>query len=513
MPDVRLKFSGGEFTPGQGVTTLGRTTDNNVSFPDDSNVSRYHAEIEARGNEFCLIDLGSSNGTTVNGTNVTGETYLKAGDRIVLGGSSEIEFVLADEAAKEEQAEAANGAGAGGSVDLPPVDAALSQMPGLATSTPTVSSGSNTMLMVAGGAVLVAVVVVVVAGVIYYRSGSSSCDAKAVIVKPEPGDVIFAATEIEVETANSSCVAKAIFTIDGEEFASTTDAPFTATLDPKEHPDLADGIDHNLGIVLIDENGNVIPQPADVILAFETRKVEKPEDKREVVQQQPQTPAGPKGKEVSIIDVQEMSNRLVKQFSGNYKYNVSNKQFLQEVQKKSAEYAQEGYFDRAAVYRDAINVAYVREQNLDAPLGYMLAMSRSKFNPQKQGSNEGLWQLSTEFVTSQSYNGLCGTETLSDPSQNCAAKASALYMKALVFGVFDGDVIYSAAAFGKSTQDAGVWKATLPANRTDVWNSIKTSPEREQIVRFFAAGIVAENPQKFGLKRDRPISELYRQAM
>ncbi len=214
-----------------------------------------------------------------------------------------------------------------------------------------------------------------------------------------------------------------------------------------------------------------------------------------------------------MIDVQEMSNRLVKQFSGNYRYNVSNKQFLEEVRKTAAEYAQEGYFERAAVYRDAINVAYVREQNLDAPLGYMLAMSRSKFNPQKQGSDEGLWRMSTDFVTSQSYNGLCGSETLSDPSQNCAAKASALYMKALVFGVFDGDVIYSAAAFGKSTQDAGVWKATLPANRTDVWNSIKTVPERAQIVRFFAAGIVAENPQKFGLKRDRPISELYRQAM
>ena len=77
-------------------------------------------------------------------------------------------------------------------------------------------------------------------------------------------------------------------------------------------------------------------------------------------------------------------------------------------------------------------------------------------------------------------------------------------MKQMVFGVFGGDPIYSAAAFGKSTQDAGVWKATLPANRTDVWNSIKTAPEREQLIRFFAAGIVAENPQKFGLKKDRP---------
>ena len=39
MQDVRLKFKDGEFTPIDGVTTLGRTTDNLVSFPDDSNVS------------------------------------------------------------------------------------------------------------------------------------------------------------------------------------------------------------------------------------------------------------------------------------------------------------------------------------------------------------------------------------------------------------------------------------------------------------------------------------------
>ena len=221
-----------------------------------------------------------------------------------------------------------------------------------------------------------------------------------------------------------------------------------------------------------------------------------------------------KGKEVSLIKVQQMTTGLVKQFSGNFAYNVSNKQFLQEVQKYSREYAQEGYFDRAAAYRDAINTAYVRENNLDAPLGYYLAMSRSKFVPSPaQGGEEGLWKMSPAFIKDNKYDGQCGTETIADPAQNCAAKASALYLKAMVFGVFDGDMIYSVAAFGKSPQDAGAWKATLPANRADIWNVIKTQQERDQVVRFFAAGIVAENPQKFGLKKDRPVSELYKIAM
>ena len=118
--------------------------------------------------------------------------------------------------------------------------------------------------------------------------------------------------------------------------------------------------------------------------------------------------------------------------------------------------------------------------------------------------------MSNAFIAENKYNGQCGTETLSDPLQTCAARATALYMKALIYGVFDGDAVYSAAAFGKSPQDAATWKATLPANRSDLWNVIKTPTEREQVLRFFAAAIVSENPQAFGLAKDRPLSELYR---
>jgi hypothetical protein len=304
-----------------------------------------------------------------------------------------------------------------------------------------------------------------------------------------------------------------VFTVDGQEFSSA-EAPFTATIDPKEFPELSDGVDHSLGVLLIDEDGSPIGENAPVMLAFETRAVTKPPTNTQITQTNTEQPGKTSGtKQVSLIEVQEMTKRVAQQFAGKNAYNVSNKQFLTEVQKRTAEYAQEGYFERAARYRDAINVGFVREQNLDPSLGFLLAMSRSKFDPARHGSEEGLWRMNTEFVNSNAYNGLCGGESLSDPSQNCAAKASALYMKAIVYGVFDGDLIYSAAVFGKSPQDAGVWKATLPANRSDVWNSIKTPQEREQLARFFAAGIVAENPQRFGLKKDRPLSELYRVAM
>jgi pSer/pThr/pTyr-binding forkhead associated (FHA) protein len=507
MPNAKIKFNDQEITLGEGVTSFGRASDNGVSFADDTNISRFHAEIERRGDEFRLIDLNSSNGTTVNGEAVGGEIVLKDGDRITFGGSSVVEFKLVE----DEQKSDVSGVAAVSVSNPEKVE--KKEVTAIEKDSQAVAN-TPAALLIAGGICGLAVICVFAAGLIYYTQSSAACAAKAVITSPEPGETIVEAAEIEVETENAECVARAIFTLDGVEFASATEKPFAATLDPKQFPDLADGFEHNLQIILEDEDGNRIEQPNFVALAFETREIAAPSPSPQIAEvTDAPMPKSAQEKQVSLIDVQKMSERLVKQFGGNFSYNVSNKQFLAEVQKKTAEYVQEGYFERAAAYRDAINVAYVQENNLDAPLGFILAMSRSKFAPTKQGAEEGLWRMTNEFVAANAYNGACGAETLSDKSQNCAARSSALYLKGIVYGVFDGDPVYSAAAFGKSPQDAVIWKASLPANRADFWNTIKTAPEREQIVRFFAAGIVVENPQKFGLKKDKPLSELYRVTM
>ncbi len=66
--------------------TIGRAPDN--IFPiDDVSVSSHHAQIAPAGRVFLLTDLGSTNGTTVNGTELQPQTEytLKAGDRIRFG--------------------------------------------------------------------------------------------------------------------------------------------------------------------------------------------------------------------------------------------------------------------------------------------------------------------------------------------------------------------------------------------------------------------------------------------
>src|SRR6266581_6985166 len=58
------------------LVTIGRALDNSIALEDDSNVSRYHAEIERRGDEFWLVEWGSSNGTTLNDRTVDSDRQL-----------------------------------------------------------------------------------------------------------------------------------------------------------------------------------------------------------------------------------------------------------------------------------------------------------------------------------------------------------------------------------------------------------------------------------------------------
>ncbi len=67
------------------VTVIGRSTDADVRLPD-TGVSRRHAELKLAGDSVLLVDLGSTNGTTVNGRSVD-RTTLTDGDRIQIGHS------------------------------------------------------------------------------------------------------------------------------------------------------------------------------------------------------------------------------------------------------------------------------------------------------------------------------------------------------------------------------------------------------------------------------------------
>jgi pSer/pThr/pTyr-binding forkhead associated (FHA) protein len=57
---------------------------------NDPGASRQHARIEVRGDTYVIVDLGSTNGTLVNGEQAA-ERALDGGDRITIG-TSVLEF-------------------------------------------------------------------------------------------------------------------------------------------------------------------------------------------------------------------------------------------------------------------------------------------------------------------------------------------------------------------------------------------------------------------------------------
>lgn len=75
--------AGGVWNLSKPVVTLGRSPDNDITIAD-SKVSARHAQIERRGESVMIIDLGSTNGTSVNDKQVKTAQVVN-GDRIRIG--------------------------------------------------------------------------------------------------------------------------------------------------------------------------------------------------------------------------------------------------------------------------------------------------------------------------------------------------------------------------------------------------------------------------------------------
>ena len=82
--------SGQRVALGEHVTTVGRLPESTISI-NDTNVSRNHAEIRTGSASYVAVDLGSTNGTMVNGVRIVGEQRLNDGD-IISFGSTHVRF-------------------------------------------------------------------------------------------------------------------------------------------------------------------------------------------------------------------------------------------------------------------------------------------------------------------------------------------------------------------------------------------------------------------------------------
>ena len=94
MPNLYVVTNDGQifnFPISKDTVRIGRSNDNDLILADNT-VSRYHTEIQKRKNDYILADLGSYNGTKLNGKSIQ-KVLLEHGDKIQIG-SSKLTFLI-----------------------------------------------------------------------------------------------------------------------------------------------------------------------------------------------------------------------------------------------------------------------------------------------------------------------------------------------------------------------------------------------------------------------------------
>ena len=80
-----VRSDGEELYVQEGTTTVGREAGLGLSLIDEPTLSRKHAELERSGSQLVVRDLGSTNGTFVNGRKVSSDTVINPGDTVQFG--------------------------------------------------------------------------------------------------------------------------------------------------------------------------------------------------------------------------------------------------------------------------------------------------------------------------------------------------------------------------------------------------------------------------------------------
>ncbi|OFI07497.1 FHA domain-containing protein FhaB [Clostridium acetireducens DSM 10703] len=83
-PGNNQSLKKGGVIPIRGEITIGRKSENMLIL-DDLYVSAYHAKVYVKNANHIIEDLGSTNGTLINGSKISGKVTLKSGDEIQIG--------------------------------------------------------------------------------------------------------------------------------------------------------------------------------------------------------------------------------------------------------------------------------------------------------------------------------------------------------------------------------------------------------------------------------------------
>jgi pSer/pThr/pTyr-binding forkhead associated (FHA) protein len=104
------------------TVTVGRVSDNTIQI-EDASVSSHHAELSLHGDDYVLKDLGSTNGTRVNGTAIAAEDQVPLQPGFVVRfGSISVRYLSESAGEQQPMPEESEPAVAPAATSVAPVD-------------------------------------------------------------------------------------------------------------------------------------------------------------------------------------------------------------------------------------------------------------------------------------------------------------------------------------------------------------------------------------------------------
>jgi hypothetical protein len=474
-----------------GSVSIGRAADNQVCLPDET-VSRYHAVVEERGGHFFLSDLGSVQGTTVNGAAVKSEHRLRDGDVIGAGDGVKLRFLGGAGAASATSVDSA-GARQTSTGAVLPSGAAPPAAPVTPGASPPLRRNVGFSPVLVASAMVGALLIVVIAALIYRLIPNGKDCGGVSIISPAAGQVISAAVKVRVNAENQSCIRSISYLINGNRFAAPSPNLFEATLDPAaikaQFPSMTDG-EHELSISVETE-----PETAGGLSDRVMVKIDFPDEDGDI----------------RLEEIRGLAVNLATRINEQGEIFEFDTEFLERIRAATREFKQVDVYPAAENNRIDIRKAS-DSSGLPSALLFVLAASRSRFDQNQampgcgvDPNGAGLWKLPRAVLARY------GQGNAGDPKS--IAESVASHLKDLMGGERD-DFIYAVACFGESSRRIGeIAERADASKRRNPWSLVKsgvvTEEEANRVVCFFAAGIVAENPNKFGLNA-KSIREVYR---
>jgi hypothetical protein len=350
-------------------------------------------------------------------------------------------------------------------------------------------------LLIAAGVALAAFV-----SVVALLSGGESCRNTVSLAKQAQGGVIRAPAILYPELPPNHCVKSVSYLLDDVEVAQRQFFPFDFAFDPSTPlpADLLRREQYTLSVAVEGADGKVVRQPETYVLVLADGGRPAPGEE-----------AGGKGDDPAdeLPGVDDAKLRLwcmvlASTMLKRSDYALSD-DFLRMVRKRLPSYAR-AYGESAPHIRKNwsrnINRAFRYFNSPD--LGYVLALSRSRFDPEKERAG-GPWQIPPEVIERS------GIAEPGAKSRLDVAEAAAKYSRGLLHAL-DDNYVMMVAHYGVRIEQAGRQNAKLAElglAEGDLADIVRLTElellDEEQVgnlADFFSAGVVAQHPTECGVE-------------